>query len=204
MGCSLPVFAQEITPGPLPGQVVIMEDEEFTPGPGPEIAIAAPIGIPDMDMAIAAGHMGGHGGMFGGLHLTDDQYEKLFAIKRDHMLKAAGSCGQMAAAHIALHDAMMAPTIDAAKVHAAQNTINQLKNAQANARLDMMIAMANVLTPEQREELHKRMIHRMVDGGFGGGNRMYIRHHGGPGGPGGMHHHEGPAGAGHGGPEHHE
>src|SRR6185437_1812866 len=151
IGASLPAFAQELTPGTLPGQVVIMEDEEFTPEAGPEIAVAAPGEGPEM--VIGHGHMG-HGGIFGGLNLTDDQYEKLFTIKREHMLKAASSCGQMAAAHLALQDAMMQPTIDPARVHAAQNTINTLKAAQANARIDMMIAMANVLTPEQRAELH--------------------------------------------------
>jgi Spy/CpxP family protein refolding chaperone len=223
IGCWAPVFAQDasvVVNAPAaqenddvpPSELMMNGDDEPSffaiTIPGEDIAMGFP-GMSSMDNAAGMGDFGfGHG--FAGLNLTDDQYEKLFAIKREGMIRMAAGAGQMMTAHMNLHDLLVQPTLDKAKILAAQNNINTLKTANANARMEQTIAMMSVLTPEQRAELHKRMVHRVVDGmgpmgRMGMGKRGGWEHHmhgghAGPGGHTGGPGHHGPGPGGHSGP----
>ena len=116
----------------------------------------------------------GHGGMFKSLNLTDDQYERLYAIKRESMGQMAGKMGTMATLNMDLKDALLQPDLDKSKIQSVQDKINALKSDMANMRLNHHINMLAVLTPEQRKELRLAMIKSSASGGH---RRMMMRHH---------------------------
>jgi Spy/CpxP family protein refolding chaperone len=143
-----------------------------------------------------------HGGPGGGEHhhhgfseankMTDDQYERMYAIREDVQDQMGLKMAQERILHRKLKDTLSAASIDTKQAQDLANKITALKSDMTQMRLDSMIKMAQVLTPDQRKELHLMMIkgHHLHGGGG--------HHHWGQGGPGG-HEHEG-----HGGPGGHE
>jgi Spy/CpxP family protein refolding chaperone len=114
----------------------------------------------------------GHASMFKNLNLTDDQYEKLYSIKRETMGQMAGKMGNMATLHMDLKDALLQADLDKSKIQSVQDKINALKTDMANMRLNQHISMLNVLTPEQRKELRLAMIKSSASDG----HRRMLRH----------------------------
>lgn len=164
----MPVPAVAIgAPGPLP----VVDAGSLIPDP--ILAVGETGGGPEGNVTFAAGPGGG----FAGLDLSDEQYEKIFALKQDEMVKSAASRANLMAAEVALHDLLLSPTLDTAKIQAAEDHINQLRTQAANARLQNDIARMAVLTPQQREILHKRIVRQVVDGGMMGmrGPRVFVR-----------------------------
>jgi Spy/CpxP family protein refolding chaperone len=148
---------------------------------------------PDAMMLMAMGPPGGpggHGGWgrghgngnpFADLNLTDDQYEKLFALHRDNAGKDAAKMGEMMSAQAQMHDLMLQPEIDRARITSLQTRINAIHADLSNAHLEMKMACLSVLTPEQRHDLRRKMLRGMSGmGGPGMGHGM--PGHGGPGG----------------------
>lgn len=153
------------------------------PGEGPMMMAHMPPGGPGGGGMMWRHHGGGggchRGNPFADLNLTDDQYEKLFALRRDTAGNDAGRMGELMKSEMQLHDLMLQPDIDRAKITATQNHINQIKSELANSRLDKKLAMISILTPEQRKQLRQNMLHRMA-GPFGRGGSCPKK--GGPGG----------------------
>ena len=156
-----------------------------------EMAMAPSVDAPTEDEAtVAAGmpgphHEGGpehwkhhHGplsALKGNLALTDDQYEKLYALKNQFADQVAAKAVEMGTLHRKLRDAMSAPNFDAKAVADMGSRLNALHSDIAAAKLSRMIASAQVLTPEQRKAIHDEMVHHAVE--------SMGEHHG------GMHHH---------------
>jgi len=206
---STPAFAQQVDVSDLmddQGNVFLsVADPGMGPPPGPPpsfdqmVAAVPPEGPPGtFDVFVGGpGHgPGGHGGCDGGcplegpLALTDDQFAKMYTLKEDMMDKMAPKMAQMSIVHRHLKDALMADNIDSKKVHDLQNDLNALHSDMSSIRLDNKLAMASVLTADQRKALRVAMEKRAVQGG---GHRhhhgwgMMHHHMGGPGGPGGHH-----------------
>ena len=131
--------------------------------------------------------------------MTDDQLQKMAAIRESLKEKTASQRSQLSALKFQLRNLMMADTIDRSAANALQSKINALKGDIATARLNAHIDMMGVLTSEQRTHLRHHMLmeqafgchhhHHHGEGGggsCGGGER---RHHGEGGG--GWHHREG-------------
>jgi Spy/CpxP family protein refolding chaperone len=170
-GAGPQAFVAPLPGMPMMGDVMFMA--EMPDGPDEDILVALGPGGPGMG---GPGGPGGHGGMmmrrghgspFADLNLTDDQYEKLWAIKRDSAGRSAGKFGEMMAAEMQLHDLMLQPEIDRTKIMALQGRVNAIKTELSNERLENKIAAMNVLTAEQRKDLRRNMLQRM-SGGWGG------------------------------------
>lgn len=162
-----------LPPGVGAGAVAVSPPQDVVFLPGSEIAMA------DNDRKDCGGGGGGgwsrrgHGDMFKSLNLTDDQYEKLYTIKRESMGQMAGKMGSMATLHMDLKDALLQSDLDKSKIQSVQDKINALKSDMANMRLNQHINMLGVLTPEQRKELRLAMIKSSASGGA----RRMMRHH---------------------------
>jgi Spy/CpxP family protein refolding chaperone len=167
---ALPVFAQD-SPVPAP-DLSTNVDEAAVPSP----AEPCPPGDCVMGPGMACQPPS--------LNLTDEQYEKIFALKRENMSKLGGKFSEVATQEMTLHDLLLQPTIDTAKVQGIQQRINALKAEMANARLQEEIGMMNVLTPEQRHQLRMCLLKHAAGplccgggGGFGHGGKTFIRRH---------------------------
>ena len=205
---SAPAFAQEMDISDLmddQGNVFLsvadpgIGPQGPPPGLMPMIAAMPPEGPPGtFDVFVGGpGHgPGGPGpGMCGGggcplegpLALTDDQYAKMYSLKEDMLDKVTPKMAQMSIVHRHLKDALMADSIDGKAVHDLQNQLNSLHTDISSIRLDNKIAMASVLTADQRKALRVSMEKRAVSGGHRGHHRGWgmMHHHMGPGGPGG-------------------
>lgn len=159
-----PMTAQLPPPMGMPapdGDVLFLAGPDM--GDGSEM-VAIAIDGPAEGQLIARG---GFAGPLGGLNLTDEQYEKLFALRRDNAGKSAARMGELMSLHMTLQDLMMQPELDRAKITATQSRINALKTELANQRLDDKLAMMSILTADQRREMRRNMLQRM--GGFHGG-----------------------------------
>jgi Spy/CpxP family protein refolding chaperone len=127
---------------------------------------------------------GHHHGMFsaleGPLAVSDDQFEKLHALHNAFLDRIAPKKMELGKLHRQFVDALVNASMDPKTVSDLGTRINSLKSDIAAAKLDHVIASAQVLTSDQRKALHEHMIRHQVEMEHGG--------HGGHGGPGGHHH----------------
>jgi Spy/CpxP family protein refolding chaperone len=133
------------------------------------------------------GHEGHHHHGFSEANkMTDDQYERLYAIHEDVQDQMGLKKAQAGILRRKLRDVLSASSIDSKAAQDIAGKITALKSEMTQLHLDAMIKAAQVFTPEQRHELRMMMIKGQHHGhghhGWG---------HGGPGGPGG---HGGPCG----------
>lgn len=195
--CNGPALAQEVDlpdgvadgPPPMEGMVEISLDgdgePEFTIAMDPNaIQMAAPGGPggPPPRMMMRRG-WGGRGGMscggggvgcpmLGALDLTDDQYEKFYALKNSFMDKVGPKMLEVRTNERHLKDLMTQTNVDAKAARNLQDKINGLKADLANMKLENRLAMHDVLNDEQRKKIRDWV----VKGGRGmhhrGGMRM--------------------------------
>ena len=176
--CNSPALAQEIDlpdgvgdgpPPPMEGMVEISLDEdgnqEFNiamdanaiqfAGPG------GPGGPGGHHMMMRRG-FGGRGGgscggggcpMLGALDLSDDQFEKFYALKNAFMDKVGPKMLEIRTSERHLKDLMTQTTVDAKAARNLQDRINGLKGDVANMKLDNRLAMHDVLNDEQRKKI---------------------------------------------------
>jgi len=104
--------------------------------------------------------------------LTDEQYEKLFALKNQFLDKVGPKLAEAMASERDLRDLMTRPQPDRAKIKELQTRINGQKAELANARLDYRLASLDVLTEEQRKEMRRQVI----KGGMGLKEMIRKRH----------------------------
>lgn len=204
-----PVLAQDADDASAPTSDEVMIADVTDPGSMADLMFGLLTGTPTVAAAgvadggpvlIAAGP-GGEGGppagakrwhhdhdgpfaaLEGPLALSDDQWERLWAIHGD-------SEDQVGPKKLALHTAMrhfMAAVGDSnqdtKKIKDLQNQIASLKADLSQAESSKLVAMSQVLTGDQRAAIHKMMIRHML-------MHKWHGHHGGPGGPehGPMHH----------------
>ncbi len=182
MLCNTPVLAQEAgmpdgiddgPPAPMEGMVQITLDGEGNPeinmamdpnaiqdgGPG------GPGGPGGHRMMMHRGWGGrggscggGHGAWLGALDLTDDQYEKFYALKNSFLDKVGPKVLDIRTSERHLKDLMTQTTVDAKACRNLQDKINGLKGDVANMKLDNRLAMHDVLTDEQRKKIREWVI----------------------------------------------
>ncbi len=119
-------------------------------------------------------HNGMLGALQGPLAVTDDQYEKLYSLKNQYLDTVGPKALQMGQLSRKLKDTLCSSSLDAKAAADLGSRINGLKSEIAQAKMDRMIASAQVLTSDQRKALHDRMIRHAVEGGHGG---MHGHHH---------------------------
>lgn len=195
-----PVFAQEAVPGPdqEPGVQEAMTPEAFdlliamgTPPEGMVIeGNAVAVGAGD-SAAVNVGHREWHheGPLSGANKLTDDQCEKLYSLHNQFLDAQGPKMAKLAQLHRQLKDSLASANFDAKRSADLGAQINSLKAEIDAAKMDRLIASAQVLTPDQRKELHEHMIRHaaMLPGLAGPIGHGHHHGHGGPGGPGGHH-----------------
>ncbi|MBS1996698.1 MAG: Spy/CpxP family protein refolding chaperone [Cyanobacteria bacterium SZAS LIN-2] len=84
------------------------------------------------------------------LKLTPEQKEKLGSLRDSFKLSTADKKAQLDVAHDQMRRLLEQPTIDKQAALSLQNKINGLKDELSTARLNMMLASADIFTPDQR------------------------------------------------------
>ncbi|MCP5267237.1 MAG: Spy/CpxP family protein refolding chaperone [Burkholderiaceae bacterium] len=139
-------------------------------------------------------HFGGGRAMMRGLDLTEEQRDKLFALRHAQAPEMRAKMKEIRQSRRALRELTMSDQYDEAKAQALADQGAKAMGEVAMLRAKMGNAFYKVLTPAQREKLKQRMAKR----GHGGG---HFDRHGGPGkGQHGMGDHHGKGRSGMGGP----
>lgn len=113
------------------------------------------------------------------LGLSDEQSAKLQNLWQEEHKQAIRRRADMQIARMELDEALSAATIDEKAVDAKVQALTQLQAAALKARVDQRIAVAKLLTPEQRAKMKQlRWERRGKDGGRGWGGQG--RHGAGP------------------------
>lgn len=160
-----PTSENEMAAPSMEESVLISEGPPMMGGPG------GPMG-----MGVGGGgRHHGHHGKFEALNLTDDQYERMYQIKKQTMSRMGAKFSEMMAMHLELQDAMLQPELDKAKLTGIQARINALHADISSIRFDSELSTMAVLTPEQRKDMRRALVKKMADGGMGG-----MCGHGGP------------------------
>ena len=126
------------------------------------------------------------------LNATPEQREALKAHRQENKAAMQAVHEQMKAKRDELRAEIGKPTVDMAKVESIKSDLKALDARLVDQRVDSILSLKKILTPEQFQKMHDKMEQRK---GMRGGERMGKgngKHHGGPGGPGGPE--EGPEG----------
>jgi len=99
--------------------------------------------------------------------MTDDQKSKLSSLKNQYILDTATKKAELKVASNQLREELGKTSIDKSAAQGLQGKISSLKGDLASARLNMMIAAADVFTPEQREAFKKMRHFKHGHGGHG-------------------------------------
>jgi Spy/CpxP family protein refolding chaperone len=173
---TMPVFAQEIISDVDYLASQPMDDGTFEL-PFPTMAVL-PGGSPGFRVAGACPMDGERGGWFsstlqGELALTDEQSEKMFALKNSFLDKIGPKFVSIRSTERQLRNLLSEPKLDRAKITELQNKINADQAFIASAKTENKLDAMEVLTSEQRSALRKTMI----KGGCGGrGGKMMHMH----------------------------
>lgn len=96
------------------------------------------------------------------LDLSDDQVAEIRAIREGASEEMQALHDNLRAERETMHD-LMAGTASEAELRAQHEDIQTLHRQVADQRFENMLAVRNVLTPEQRTELAERMAQRRDD-----------------------------------------
>lgn len=122
---------------------------------------------------------GGRGGGMmglGRLNLTEDQRTQVQKLMEQNRQAHQPDMQKMADAQKALRDAIFADAgPDESAIHAAQAQIQALEPLMAQHRVEMEVAVAKILTPDQRKQM--REMPPAGPGGRGGMGRGMMRPH---------------------------
>jgi len=176
---AIPAFAQDVD---FDVDVVALQpdgpDMDFDllanrPDFGPGFAVATPGAF--MGKACPIGGGGPFSVLQGDLALSDDQAEKLYALKNDFCDKAGPKMLELRTYKRQMKDLMMRPTIDRQQVLALQDKINANKVALCTMKTEKKLNALEVLTTEQRAALRREMIKGCP---LKGKMHHHMRHHG--------------------------
>ncbi len=87
------------------------------------------------------------------LGLSDEQSAKLQSLRQEERKQSIRRRAEMQVARMELDEALGAATIDEKAVNAKVETLTQLQAAALKARVDHRLAVARLLTPEQRAKM---------------------------------------------------
>ena len=96
------------------------------------------------------------------LGLSDGQMEQLVSLKSEYSINTAKQKAELQANMKTLILLMTEPKLDKQAVFAMNEKIDQLKTALADARVNQMLAVMNVMTPKQREDIRHHMLVRAL------------------------------------------
>lgn len=115
-------------------------------------------------------------------NFTDEQKKKLGELRDRYSLDTASKKAELQVAQRQLRESLKATSVDKGAALNLQGKINGLRADLSNARLSMMLAMSDVFTPEQKEQMKSFRHHKMrgCGGKFGGGKHHRGGFHGGP------------------------
>lgn len=109
----------------------------------------------------------------GKIQFTDSQLEKMSALKNQFMDKSGARFAELGSLHRQLKDVLSQPTIDRSKAESLQAKINTIKSDLSMDKLNLRIEEIGILTPEQREIMHHRMLMSEAFGGRFGHHRHF-------------------------------
>ena len=153
-------LAQEPGPSPEP-----MWDEA-----GPDTADPAAMDDP-MDEAMAAHHLGpggpearmrmrnGRMGMLRDLDLTKEQRDKIADLHQKQARASIRMRADLQTAHLDLGELMRSERPDRPAIAKQIDKIGQLRAEMQKARVNTMLDVRSVLTPEQQQKVRERMGH---------------------------------------------
>lgn len=175
----LPPLALELPAGamPLPGSIAI-----DGPAPGDEMVIGfanMPMPMPTLGAGRMCPSSGGCPLMSGENALTDEQFEKMHSLKNAMLDKVGPKMAELSSLERQLKDVLTGASIDSKKAAELKNKITQAKSDQASIKVEHQIAMAEVLTAEQRKIMRQALVKGPM-GKMGGRGKMMMRsrHHG--------------------------
>ncbi len=115
-------------------------------------------------------------------NFTDDQKKKMGELRDRYALDTATKKAELQIAQRQLRESLKETAVDKGAALGLQSKINGLRSDLSNARLNMMLAMSDVFTPEQKEQMKSFRHHKMrgCGGKFGGGKHHRGGFHGGP------------------------
>jgi Spy/CpxP family protein refolding chaperone len=168
----LPAFAQLEIPDTdvaLDGDLVQTEDSNLVaslpPMPGGPGAVGRGMGRAGSPLAALQGE----------LALTDEQYEKLFSIKKQFLNDAGPKMLALKSSERDLRDLLSQPSLDKQKVKDLQSRVNDQKAELANLKLDKKLSGLDVLTNEQRKEIRLQMLKGCMGAKEGGARKHHHR-----------------------------
>lgn len=176
--CNTPALAQEVElpddvsegPPPMEGAIEISMDGDgnpefniaMNPSAIPMAAPGCPVQPRMMMMRKGMSMRGpwGRGGCpwLGALDLSDDQYEKIYALKNSLLDKVGPKMLEIRTQERHLKDVMTQASVDAKAARRMQDTINSLRADVSNIKLDNKLSVLDVLTAEQRKKIRDYMI----------------------------------------------
>lgn len=110
-----------------------------------------------------------HHGLFGSLNgplaVTNDQFEKIFAIKNQAAEQITPKVVDLIAAKREMRDAMTELNLDKSRVLGLQAKINGDKDAIANVKVATKLDELGVLTPDQRQQIRQSFVKWSVERG---------------------------------------
>ena len=100
------------------------------------------------------GHEHGKPDFIQKLNITDDQLEKLAALRNQYEDKTSAKRAELHNLHRQIGEAMGQATVDKARVTSLHNRAQAIKNDLSNARLAYMLDRTDVFTADQRAQMH--------------------------------------------------
>ena len=96
------------------------------------------------------------------LGLTDEQMSQLVSLKSEYEINIAKQKAELQANMKKMILLMTAPKVDDKAILSLNEKINSLKTSLADARVNQMLNVMNVMTPEQREQMRHHMLIRTL------------------------------------------
>jgi Spy/CpxP family protein refolding chaperone len=107
------------------------------------------------------GEMGGHMAMMQKLNLTDEQQAQIRKLHVDFQKKEIQNEAKIRLARLDLSQMMLLDKPDRAAIEKTIREIGSIQTDTKLARVDQMLAVRNLLTPEQLKTMKQNMMNRM-------------------------------------------
>jgi len=88
-------------------------------------------------------------GIYSQLNLTDDQKKQLEVNKQQHRAKMESARQEIKADKETLKEELMKPQLDMPKINAIHDQIKSLQNQMEDVKLNSILGVRTILTPEQ-------------------------------------------------------
>jgi Spy/CpxP family protein refolding chaperone len=115
----------------------------------------------------AASRREGHGRLERRLGLSPEQASQMERLRGEFAKAQVRRHADIAVAHIELRELMSAPQLDEKAIAAKAKVLGDLQAAQTRERIENHLAMAKILTPEQRAKARDFMAERHRGGAWG-------------------------------------